>query len=180
MKQRLRVSDEERFWSKVDKSGDCWLWKAHCNPKGYGRFQGSSLRLLAHRYSWMLSGRDVPSGMLLDHICHTPSCVRPEHLRVVTYVENGQNRTRAASHSVTGVRGVSPSGGKFVAQIKLRGKVTNLGRFNTVKEAEAVVVQARREYMTHSEMDKPYRIASSVTAPDPNGSFFMPETEGEK
>src|SRR5450756_1818007 len=28
----------ERFWPKVDKSGDCWLWMATKLPRGYGKF----------------------------------------------------------------------------------------------------------------------------------------------
>lgn len=28
----------ERFWSKVDRSGECWTWKAYRNARGYGYF----------------------------------------------------------------------------------------------------------------------------------------------
>lgn len=28
----------ERFWSKVDSSGECWLWTAVLNSAGYGRY----------------------------------------------------------------------------------------------------------------------------------------------
>jgi hypothetical protein len=27
-----------RFWRKVDRSGDCWLWTAGVDRRGYGRF----------------------------------------------------------------------------------------------------------------------------------------------
>jgi hypothetical protein len=29
---------DERFWSKVDKSGECWLWTAALTSEGYGVF----------------------------------------------------------------------------------------------------------------------------------------------
>ena len=34
----------ERFWSKVDKSGDCWLWTASCARSGYGQYNASPER----------------------------------------------------------------------------------------------------------------------------------------
>src|SRR5262245_48112297 len=36
--RRRRQPPEVRFWSKVDKSGECWIWTAgRC--KGYGSFR---------------------------------------------------------------------------------------------------------------------------------------------
>ena len=32
-----------RFWSYVDKTGDCWVWQGHLNY-GYGSFTGSGNR----------------------------------------------------------------------------------------------------------------------------------------
>src|SRR5688500_16008175 len=40
---------EIRFWSKVRKPnspGACWLWAAHTNKRGYGRFRTTSDRLI--------------------------------------------------------------------------------------------------------------------------------------
>lgn len=36
---------EQRFWEKVDKSGDCWTWTAATNQYGYGVFRASHKEL---------------------------------------------------------------------------------------------------------------------------------------
>lgn len=57
----------ERFWSKVEKTSDCWLWKAAISSTGYGVFRVSDPdRLLyAHRFSYELSKGAIPSGFCL-------------------------------------------------------------------------------------------------------------------
>lgn len=76
----------DRFWSKVDKTDSCWLWKAALSSTGYGVFRVSDPdRLLyAHRFSYQLAKGDIPSGFCLDHLCRVPRCVNPEHLEAVT------------------------------------------------------------------------------------------------
>lgn len=78
---------EQRFWAKVDKSGDCWLWMAG-KRNGYGRFWVNGKILSAHRLAYELSGEKIPTGMDLDHLCRTTDCVRPAHLEPVTHREN--------------------------------------------------------------------------------------------
>lgn len=78
-----------RFWAKVDTAGpdDCWVWRGTLR-KGYGGFWNGGKVVGAHRLSVILSGRDIPEGMVVDHICRRPACVNPAHLRVVTVREN--------------------------------------------------------------------------------------------
>lgn len=92
----------DRFWAKVDKSGDCWIWTAGKNAGGYGTFSGGSTgSSLAHR--WAYESEHGPTDRHLDHLCHTrdPSCaggdtcphracVNPAHLEPVELVENSQ------------------------------------------------------------------------------------------
>lgn len=73
----------ERFWAKVDKTGDCWLWTAF-RRRGYGRFTVNGRMVNAHRYSFELAGGTVPDGLVLDHLCRNRSCVNPAHLEPVT------------------------------------------------------------------------------------------------
>lgn len=80
---------DERFWSKVDTSGDCWEWTASKGRDGYGRFAmkpGSPA--LAHRIAWQFEHGFIPKGMQLDHLCRNRGCVNPDHLEVVDNREN--------------------------------------------------------------------------------------------
>ncbi|MDX2309344.1 MAG: HNH endonuclease [Hyphomicrobium sp.] len=79
-----------KFWAVVDKQSadDCWPWLGPLNAKGYGRFAANGSVEMAHRSSVRLSGRDIPPGFEVDHICRNRRCVNPSHLRVVTHQEN--------------------------------------------------------------------------------------------
>lgn len=85
---RQRKSVEERFWEKVDKTGDCWLWQASKNGVGYGAFSVNQTWVMAHRFSYELAKGPIPAGMVIDHICRVRACVRPEHLDAVSFQVN--------------------------------------------------------------------------------------------
>jgi hypothetical protein len=83
----------ERFWSKVDKTGDCWIWKGSIKGKGYGQFyigiiNGRKTQVYAHRYSWELTNGEIPDGMEVLHSCDTPLCVKTSHLFLGTQQDN--------------------------------------------------------------------------------------------
>jgi len=91
----------ERFWAKVDKSGNCWLWTAYTCPEGYGRFVADEFpSTLAHRIAYELIVGPIPEGLTIDHLCRNPSCVNPSHLEPVTIEEN-LRRAEAARVPVT-------------------------------------------------------------------------------
>lgn len=81
------VSEEERFWSKVELDEECWIWTAYTCRQGYGRFHSGS-STLAHRFAYELLIGSIPEGMQLDHLCRNSSCVNPGHLEPVTNAEN--------------------------------------------------------------------------------------------
>lgn len=70
----------ERFWAEVDKTGDCWLWKARKSFDGFGEVTVRNTRMNAHRVSWMMANGTIPSGMCVKHKCDVPACVNPDHL----------------------------------------------------------------------------------------------------
>lgn len=79
------IGPEDRFWLKVDKGGDCWLWTASVLPNGYGQFDHTT----AHRRSIeFTTGKPVPAGAVVDHLCRNRLCVNPSHLEVVTQSTN--------------------------------------------------------------------------------------------
>lgn len=83
-----------RFWTKVEMNNpdDCWLWTGFVNNQGYGRIKlGRKVSALyAHRVAVLLSGRDIPAGMIVHHRCGVRRCVNPDHLVVTTMSENNR------------------------------------------------------------------------------------------
>jgi len=69
----------DRFWSKVDRSGDCWLWTGYVNPAGYGIYATVEIRCPAHKMAWFLVMGVMPER--LYRTCGNRGCVRPHHLR---------------------------------------------------------------------------------------------------
>lgn len=89
-----------RFWSKVDRTDTCWLWTGAKDPKGYGRYRLRPSVVFAHRYAYALVNGEPPEGLVLDHLCRTPACVRPDHLEAVPQLVNvlrGQAGTVASA-----------------------------------------------------------------------------------
>jgi hypothetical protein len=83
---------EQRFWNKVDRSGDCWIWTGSRSQsgRGYGVIGiGKHGKANAHHVSWALAnGRGVPDGAVVLHSCDNKACVRPEHLSIGTQSQN--------------------------------------------------------------------------------------------
>lgn len=71
------------------KSGKCIPWGGSTLPNRYGRVYISPGKYkLAHRMAYEGCYGKIPEDMVLDHICRNPSCINPNHLRVVTNKEN--------------------------------------------------------------------------------------------
>ncbi len=112
---------EERFWSKVDKSGECWIWTGATRTSGYGAFAVPPGRVRdAHRMSFELSGGEIPAGAFVCHHCDTPRCVRPGHLFIGTPADNTHDMVSKQRHN--------PWAGLAVMNRMVR-KRSNDGRF---------------------------------------------------
>lgn len=82
----------ERFWSKVNKTKGCWLWTDCLDRDGYGIYFDSQKKFFAHRYSILITLGGIPTDLVVDHLCRTRKCVRPQHLRLVTRkINNTEN-----------------------------------------------------------------------------------------
>lgn len=82
--KRVVMPIGDRFWSKVDATGVCWLWTAHRDPNGYGRFRLDGAIRPAHRVAYELLVGPIPEGLTLDHLCRIRHCVNPDHLEPVS------------------------------------------------------------------------------------------------
>lgn len=91
-------ADIKRFWSKVDKSGEHWLWTG-TTVHGHGSFgvyKNHETRMYyAHRISYELAYGEIPDGLFVLHKpveCNIKLCVRDIHLYAGTHGDNMRDR----------------------------------------------------------------------------------------
>lgn len=118
----------DRFWEKVDKTEGCWLWLGSRNPSGHGQFnlgrRGAGMAL-AHRWSWEFHHGPVGVRFTLTQTCGERTCVRPDHMRIVssgaTFADRFWSRVQktdgcwlwTGSTQQAGYGTVNVGGGKF-------------------------------------------------------------------
>lgn len=78
----------EDWLSNTKKVGDCLLWQG-TTTNGYGRIQRKYEVVHAHREVHRLATGESPEVVM--HVCDTPLCINPEHLRSGTGRENTQD-----------------------------------------------------------------------------------------
>lgn len=146
---------EQRFWSKVDKSSNCWIWTGARNNQGYGTTSIDGAHRYAHRASYETANGPIPAGMFIDHLCHNPACVKPAHLRLATAKQNMEHLSGPKSTSKSGVRGVYRRDyGKWQVQVTHNRHVHNGGTFHDLAEAEAAAIALRNKLYTHNNVDR--------------------------
>ena len=152
----MRKTEAERYWVKVEKTDECWIWTATVTSWGYGQFWLNGKHVKAHRYSFELAHGPIAEGLDIDHLCHNRACVRPEHLRAATRKQNMENRKGADSDNYSGVRGVHwhKAARKWQAHVRHNGHLHYVGTFSSKEDAELAVVAKRNELFTHNDHDR--------------------------
>jgi HNH endonuclease len=84
----------KRFWDKVNKTNNCWLWQGALTKKsrsgvgGYGVFFLDGKTTYTHRFIYESFKGIIKKGYVIDHLCRDRGCVNPDHLEAVTTQEN--------------------------------------------------------------------------------------------
>lgn len=97
------------FWkyANPEPNTGCWLWSGAGDEKGYGFVRSRGANYRAHRLAWEILRSPIPDGLTIDHLCKVKCCVNPDHMEVVSSVENtlraetwsGRNSRRTACPS---------------------------------------------------------------------------------
>lgn len=71
----------DRFYSKVEKTDGCWIWRGAISRGVYGSFRTEDGNTFpAHRYSYELATRErLDPGTRIYQYCLTRLCVQPDH-----------------------------------------------------------------------------------------------------
>ena len=100
---------------------------------GYRYINVDGKRHPAHRLAWLYVHGKWPSG-LLDHEDMVGDHNAISNLRPADHSTNGANRGVNANNS-SGFKGVRPHKRKFLAKIKVKNQVINLGLHHTPEDA---------------------------------------------
>lgn len=135
----------ERIVNESEMRDGCRVWLGYTVPRGYGYVYEGGKLVYVHRWAYEQEHGPIPKGMVIDHICHNPSCVEVTHLRLATYSQNNAHKSGAMPGSATGVRNVHPHGPGYSVTIKKDKIKHRFGTYPTIEEAAKVAEKARAE-----------------------------------
>jgi hypothetical protein len=128
------------YWNVRRKKVQLGSRVGHQGKDGYRRLVYKGKYYMEHRLIFLLHHGYMPP--LLDHIDGDPTNNRIENLRQATYADNNRNSVHASG---SGVKGVTwdATRNKWRCQIHVANQNYNLGRYDTLAEAQAVIDEAR-------------------------------------
>jgi hypothetical protein len=71
----------------------CWT-RSNADLTQYQGIRIGDTTYRAHRLSYMLFRQPIPYGWVVCHLCDTPGCISPDHLRLGTSDDNSRDRAR--------------------------------------------------------------------------------------
>lgn len=101
----------ERLINNSEDDGlGCRVWSGS-KRSGYGCIEINGVNKKAHRVSYETFIGPIPEGLVIDHLCRNPGCIKPSHLEPVTNRTNvvrglapyiNRRRAAAQTHCVNG------------------------------------------------------------------------------
>lgn len=162
------VDDED--YDRVNE----YKWQAYKNKKGNSTYARVNYDLTMHRLILNLTSNDKVE---VDHIDMNGLNNQKSNLRIVNRSQNKCNAT-IQKNNKTGLKGVGyyKRGGHYRARIKINGKETHLGFFDTAEEAGAAYDKASKEihgvYGRVNGVECKYDPAARIIKPEVKGFYF--------
>lgn len=152
LKERLTYNPDtgEFIWIKTKFKHLLGQVAGHTQKDGYVKIFLKGKPMPAHRLAWLYMYGELPIGEI-DHINHIRDDNRKVNLRVVSRLENHQNKKMDKRNS-SGVQGVHWNKGlnKWMVRIGVNGNRKHLGYFENFEEAVKIRKQAELELNYHS------------------------------
>ena len=123
------------------------------DKKGYRYLSRNNKTVAAHRVIWEHVNGEIPPKMEIDHIDGNPSNNKISNLRVVTKLENAQNKHKATlKNKTSGVKGVhwDKNRNKWRTHIVVNQKQIHIGRFDNLEDAVMAYRKAAAIHHTHN------------------------------
>lgn len=145
LKETLRYSPEDGLFTRMKSNtrvsiGDV---AGSTDKDGYVviKFLGKTYK--AHRLAWLYIYGEFPSSCL-DHIDGNKANNSISNLRLASVAEN-QHNAKLRVDNKSGVKGIVFDKGKWLAQVRYKGKLHIAGRFSTVEEGILPLQRLREE-----------------------------------
>lgn len=138
-------ADSGHFYWKVARRPDLKGVKAgYAESKGYIVIEVDGRAYKSHRLVWLYIYGTFPADQL-DHINGDRSDNRLSNLRPASNLENCRSKS-VYKNSRSGIKGVHLRYGKWVARIRVEGRLKHLGCYNSLEEATAAYDQAAHRF----------------------------------
>lgn len=128
-----------RFWERVKKTDNCWIWNASTDSSGYGHMKFCGEFKKSHRISWEIHNGPIPPKILVCHKCDNPPCVRPDHLFLGTNKDNKEDCVKKNRHYKGGLPPHVP-GEKHGASILTEKQVLEIRKKYTGKYGNSIAL----------------------------------------
>lgn len=102
-----KEEDLKRFWSKVKKTSNCWVWTGMKTSLNYGVFSYRGKDVYSHRFSYEIHNGNIKKNYCICHKCDNPPCINPDHLFMGTKADNSKDAKSKGRNLLQGHPGES-------------------------------------------------------------------------